>query len=77
MEEGPWVTYHDDGQLSHKGDFKNGKEEGPWVQYYDNGQLYWKGEYKNGKKEGPWESYNDDGQSDEFTGTYKNDVKID
>ena len=64
-------------EIDIKGYCNNGKEEGPWVQYYDNGQLYWKGEYKNGKKEGPWESYNDDGQSDEFTGTYKNDVKID
>ena len=76
-EEGPWVGYFDNGQIETKGNFKDGLEEGPWVQYYDNGQLYWKGEYKNGKKEGPWESYNDDGQSDEFTGTYKNDVKID
>ena len=75
--EGPWVSYFENGQLWDKGDYKNGKEEGPWVAYYDNGQLYLKGEYKNGKKEGPWESYNDDGQSDEFTGTYKNDVKID
>ena len=75
--DGPCEYYFASGQLGEKGTYANGKKEGPWVSYHDNGQLSWKGEYKNGKKEGPWESYNDDGQSDEFTGTYKNDVKVD
>ena len=48
--EGPWVTYHNNGQLEMKGDFKNGDREGLWIDYYDNGQLNKKGNYKNGVK---------------------------
>ena len=49
-KEGPWVEYHDNGQLFGKGDYKNGKREGPWVTYLHNGQLVDEGTYKNGKK---------------------------
>ena len=74
--EGPWVSYHENGQLLSEGAFKNGKTEGPWVYYWDNGQLGSKGDYKNGKREGPWVDYNRDGTVDEEnTGTYKNGVK--
>ena len=60
--EGPWVIYHDNGQLWYKGTFKDGNEEGPWVEYHDNGQLGEKGNYKDGKKDGPWVSYHENGQ---------------
>ena len=56
-KEGPWVSYHDNGQLFWKGTYKEGKEEGPWVSHHYNGQLFWKGTYKDGKVEGPWISY--------------------
>ena len=49
-KEGPWVEYHDNGQLFGKGDYKKGKREGPWVTYLHNGQLVDEGTYKNGKK---------------------------
>ena len=49
-KDGPWVEYHDNGQLFGKGDYKNGKREGPWVTYLHNGQLVDEGTYKNGKK---------------------------
>jgi hypothetical protein len=74
---GPWVYYHQNGQLWYKGTFKNGKENGPWVIYWDNGRLMNKGTYKNGKWDGPWVWYNKDGTVYEpMTGTYKNGVKI-
>ena len=49
-QEGSWITYWDNGQLSSKGDFKNGEWEGSWVKYYKNGQLdkRYTGTYKNG-----------------------------
>ena len=59
---GPWVTYHDNGQVWVKGTYKDGKRDGPWVSYHDKGQLYSKGTYKNGKKHGPWGRYHDNGQ---------------
>ena len=69
--EGPWVSYHENGQLLSEGAFKNGKTEGPWVLYYDNGRLSLKGTFKNGKYEGPWVFYYDNGQL-EMKGDFKN-----
>jgi len=39
MEEGPWVEYHENGQLNSKVTYKNGKEEGPWVWYNEDGTV--------------------------------------
>jgi antitoxin component YwqK of YwqJK toxin-antitoxin module len=36
-KEGPWVYYHDNGQLSGKGNYKDGKHDGPWVSYSSDG----------------------------------------
>ena len=73
-EDGPWVRYHDNGQLSYKGTYKDGMEEGPWVRYYENGQLMSKGTLKDWKKEGPWVEYHENGQL-ESKGTYKDGKK--
>ena len=50
--EGPWVYYHDNGQLQAKGDIKNLEREGPWVFYSEDGTVdnALTGTYKNGKK---------------------------
>ena len=44
---GPWVRYHDNGQLRFKGTYKDNMRVGPSVGYYDNGRLYYKGTYKD------------------------------
>ena len=51
-EEGEWVGYHRNGQLSSKGSYKNGLWEGDWVEYYGDGTLYKRGTgtFKNGEK---------------------------
>ena len=69
-EEGPWIYYYDNGQLSRKGTYKDGYKDGPWVNYYDNGQLGSKGTYKNGKEDGRWVRYWSNGQL-WHKGTYK------
>ena len=74
--EGPWVSYHENGQLLSEGAFKNGKYEGPWVFYHNNGQLEMKGDFKNGDREGLWIDYYDNGQLNK-KGNYKNGVKVD
>jgi antitoxin component YwqK of YwqJK toxin-antitoxin module len=57
--------------------FKNGKKHGPWIIYHDNGQLQTKGTWKDGKEDGPWVGFLKDGTvNDEYTGTYKNGVKV-
>jgi hypothetical protein len=58
---GPWVTYHENGQLWSKGNWKDGKLDGPFVNYWDNGQLSNKGTFKDGKRHGLLLSYYDDG----------------
>jgi antitoxin component YwqK of YwqJK toxin-antitoxin module len=68
--DGPWVSYHDNGQLLGKGNYKDGKLDGPWVWYHDNGQLSGKGTWKDGKLDGPWVWYHDNGQL-RSKGTYK------
>ena len=61
-----------------QGSFRKGKEHGPWVYFWSDGQLRSKGTYKDGKMDGPWVSYNKDGTMDEnYTGTFKNGVKVD
>ena len=70
-KEGPWVYYHDSGQLWVKGKFKNGKSEGSWVFYHQSGQLAEKGEYRSDKRDGSWVGYHDNGQL-WSKGTFKN-----
>ena len=51
-KHGPYVQYHNNGQLSSKGTYKNGKREGPWV-YYNEDATVWElltGTFKDGKK---------------------------
>ena len=60
-KHGPYVQYHNNGQLWSKGDYKDGKAVGPWVGYWENGQISTKETYKDGKRDGPWVSYNKDG----------------
>ena len=59
---GPWVTYHENGQLDYKGTFKDGKREGPWVSYYENGQLESRTTWKEGKMDGTSVFYDENGQ---------------
>ena len=51
-KDGPWVSYHENGQLWTKGTYKNGKKDGPWVGYEDDGTVWEKytGTFKDGKK---------------------------
>lgn len=41
---GFWVSYHDNGQLSWKVTFKDGKEEGIWTHYSRDGSVLGQGE---------------------------------
>ena len=52
--DGPFESYHNNGQLRRRGTYMDGVEDGPVEEYYDNGQLYEKGAYKDGGKCGEW-----------------------
>ncbi len=59
---GLWKRYyHDNGNLSSKGYYLNGKQHGLCEWYHDNGKLSSKGYYLNGKKHGLCESYHSNG----------------
>ena len=51
---GHWVCYYDNGELSYKCTFKNGKYHGLLEDYYEDGEVHLKGEYKNNKQRGLW-----------------------
>ena len=52
--DGPYETYHENGQLKSKGTLRDGKEEGTIEYYHDNGQLRMKGTMKDNEKCGEW-----------------------
>jgi antitoxin component YwqK of YwqJK toxin-antitoxin module len=58
--DGPWELYHGNGEISSKGEYKNGMIHGPWEDYYDNGQLCYKSHYRHGSAHGLWELYHVD-----------------
>ena len=68
--DGPYETYHDNGQLMRKGIFRNGVQNGPFEYYHENGQLGLKMTYKDGMVDGPFEEYHDNGQV-MMRGTFK------
>ena len=58
-------------------EFENWEKKDPQVSYHDRGQLWTKGTIKGGKGDGPWIGFLKDGTvNDEYTGTYKNGVKV-
>jgi len=74
--DGPWVQYHDNGQLFSKGDYKNGKQEGPWVFYFDDGRLWMKGALQDGRRHGRWVHYDGSKLDKLNSGVFKNGEKI-
>lgn len=60
------------GQVSLRGEMRNGKREGVWVSYYENGQLWSQNEYVNGMRQGKTVTWYPNGQK-RFEGSYTND----
>ncbi len=62
-KNGEWVSYHKNGQLQYKINYKDGKpEDGPTEWYYENGQVWGKFNYKDGKLNGLLERFHENGQ---------------
>ena len=80
---GPWMGYHENGQLMYNGTYKDGMQDGLWIQYYSNGQLSSKGTYMSGKRKGPWVFYDSNGHkfvkggiNRQGSGTYKDGKRV-
>jgi len=84
-KHGPVVLFYPNGQLSMKGNYKDGDLDGLWVWYRMDGQLLEKGPYKDSLREGFWVFSKRDGTTDMDgkccgyhggTGTYRNGKKV-
>ena len=51
--------YHDNGQISQEGFYKDGKVHGQWTSYNDNGNKVAIGNFENGVKTGKWFFWSD------------------
>jgi antitoxin component YwqK of YwqJK toxin-antitoxin module len=60
--EGPFLTYHSNGQLKQKSNYKNGLMTGLYEEYYSNGQLSKKTATIDAVFNGPFKSYYKNGQ---------------
>lgn len=52
--QGPFVQWHDNGQLALEGAYVDNFEEGTWRAYYPGGSVESEGEYVGGKRHGEW-----------------------
>lgn len=57
------VKYYENGVVSERGQFVNGKADGKWEQFGEDGRLKMKAHYQEGSKEGNWFVWSDDGES--------------
>src|SRR5690606_25906295 len=56
--QGTWVEFHNTGEFSSKGVYRNGRRAGEWEFYYPSGKLEQKGRFDNrGREQGPWKWY--------------------
>jgi len=64
-------SFHDNGILKGRGNFKDGKPDGLHESFHENGQLWIRRNYVDGKEEGLFEMFDEDGNLTE-TRTYRN-----
>ena len=55
-------SFHKNGQLKIRRNYKDVKPYGLWEKFHENGQLWVRENYKDGKKEGLWKSFHENGQ---------------
>ena len=67
ITDGPSISYHENGQVSIIGNYKDHYPDGKWVWYHENGQVQSKRDHKGGRKIGVWKYFNDNG---DFTSEY-------
>ena len=63
-----------EGQLTYKGDFKDGKPEGLWTTFFPSGRPRWQGVKKDGLNHGSFDMWYEDG-SKRMSGTYERGKK--
>jgi len=61
LEDGVWATWHENGPMQAKGQFKNGRGEGPWIYWEEDGQLGATGQWNRGRRDGRWTDWHENG----------------
>ncbi|WP_298778764.1 toxin-antitoxin system YwqK family antitoxin [uncultured Polaribacter sp.] len=72
---GEQTKYFKNGNISSRGEKRNGKNDGIWEYYYDNGNILCEREFKNGVDNGKYVQYFKNGKIHKI-GTYKNFKKV-
>jgi antitoxin component YwqK of YwqJK toxin-antitoxin module len=71
-QSGLYEKKYKNGQVSLRGEMRDGKREGTWFSYYEDGKLWSQGEYVNGQRNGKSISWYPNGQK-RFEGNYTNE----
>ena len=60
LTDGLWATWHENGQMQARGQFKNGKGEGLWSYWEEDGRFA-TGQWKKGRRDGRWADWHQNG----------------
>lgn len=61
IQNGEFIVWHENGNISQVGHYVDGKKDGQWKTYFENGQLESVSSYRLGKEIGDWITYKVDG----------------
>lgn len=59
--DGPWNSWHPNGEMQEQGAYRNEREHGPWEWRAENGQTIATGSFIDGVREGPWSFWHENG----------------
>lgn len=64
VKVGLWTFWHDNGQKSEEGEYKDGERSGDWMYWRENGKKLKEGKFTNGKETGVWTYWYENGRKD-------------
>lgn len=62
VQDGPIISWHENGQKQHEGQWLNGQREGTWIAWHENGRQWVRGEFSKGQATGLWRYQDEDGR---------------
>ena len=68
------VGFSQEGKISYKGEFKNGKPHGLWITYFPDGKPRWEGYKQEGVNHGSFTMWYENGKK-RIEGSYENGLK--
>ena len=70
FKDGPYLEYHETGEIKIVGEYKNGQREGLWSSWYTNGELQSELNYEKGLEDGEYKVFHTNGNL-KIRGFYK------